>query len=142
MRELLLAPVAVIATACSTTEFKVPMEASPLAKIAEQAATADGWSVVEQTETTLRLSEPWPVHSVFSLGYTAFHADLRYDAPNLWSTLYLQTNGLFTLYFSQKIDCDDGMYGGMLKPRMREAARRVLDWGQVPEGERPPSLRN
>lgn len=132
---------ALVAAGCSTSTFNSRLDSDPLPKIAAGAAASGDWSITAQAPGTLTVEEPWPVHSIFIIGYTSMHVELSYRDQSLWTVAWLQTCGLFTLFVPEKFDVEDGLMGAMLKPRMREAVKRVLDWGEVPASERPPHLR-
>lgn len=140
MRTILGVVAALALGGCSTTTFLTDSEATSLERVAERASAA-GWSIGEHTDTTLRISETWPWYSAASIGYAAFHADIVRTPPRVEFRLYLQANGLGTLWFPTRIDADDGFYGLALKPAIRRSAHQVLDWADVPNEIRPTYLR-
>ena len=123
---LLLIPTA----ACnSVTHIRAPANKQALKSIVEKASSE--YSVTWKGENTLRISDWWPVHSIGSLGYTAFHGDFRYDEGEVEADFYLQSNQLLLLFLPLRIDTGPGMAGALLKPYMRKQMDQVLGWGGI-----------
>ena len=116
-----------VATGCSATHVTSSMDSNPLKVVAERAA--DDYSVHWVDENNLEISDAWPIHSVFTIGYTKFCADLHYGSGQLKSEFYLWNSSLLgLLLIPQTIDTSDSFYGSLLKPRMREQMQEVLGW--------------
>jgi len=100
------------------------MDLNPLKNIAEKASK--DYSVTWINDNTLEISDWWPTHSILSLGYTAFHANLHYSENLLEGDYYLQSNQLGLLFITHTIDAGPGLYGGGLKPYMRSQIDEIL----------------
>ena len=142
IRAALLTSFVVLIAGCSITHFSVPMSSNPLEQVATQAAEEYNVSWVD--ETTLTLTETWPLHSIFSIGYTAFHANLHYSAGQLEGDFYLQSNQVGFLFIPIYIDTGPGFFGLALKPTMRGQMDQILGFagtstsqGTVKHGQTP-----
>ncbi|MBH0204018.1 MAG: hypothetical protein HP496_17395 [Nitrospira sp.] len=114
---------------CSTaTYIRASVTDNPLDRLA-QKAQAD-WSVQRVDASTLAISDAWPIHSILSLGYSASHADLAYDKSEsvLHIRYYLQSNQLFTLFLSMRLDAEPRTPGGALKGIMNQQISDILRW--------------
>ncbi len=118
-----------VLSGCSTaTYIRASVAENPLDGVAQQAQ--EDWSVERVDANTLTISDAWPIHSVFSFGYTASHANLVYDksASVLNIRYYLQTNQLFALFIPIHLDAEPGFVGGALKPIMNDQVNDILRW--------------
>ncbi len=121
------------ACGCSVTHFRAPVSSNPLPDVATKA---EGEYAVEwEGEDTLKLRDTWPVHSIFVLGWTAFHADLHYDTGELSGSFYLRSLQ-FPIYFLPfYIDTQTGLFGAALKPYMRKQRDQILRWANMDPDE-------
>lgn len=113
---------------CSATYLQTKVSDNPLDRIAEQASK--DWSVERIDANTLELTNTWPLHSLGSLGYSASHANLFFDAMKYELNIqyYLQTNQLLTLWIPTYIDAESGAWGAALKPTMNKQISEILRW--------------
>lgn len=114
---------------CSSASYiQAKVTDNPLERVAQQAQK--DWSVERVDDNTLHLSDAWPIHSVFSLGYSASHAKLHYVASDsaLNIQYYFQSNQLFTLFIPIYLDAEPGFVGGALKPIMNHQINDILKW--------------
>lgn len=126
---LLALPLALVAFGCaSATYVQVKVTEDPLERVAQEAR-AD-WSVQRDGATRLRLSDAWPIHSVFALGYSSSHANLAYDASDsmLEIQYYFRSHQLPLLFIPFYLDAEPGFVGGALKPIMNEQVGDILRW--------------
>lgn len=118
-----------VLSGCSTaTYIRATVAENPLDRVAQQAQ--EDWSVERVDANTLNMSDAWPIHSVFSFGYSASHANLVYDpsASALNIRYYLQSNQLFALFIPIHLDAEPGFVGGALKPIMNDQVKDILKW--------------
>ena len=118
-----------VLSGCSTaTYIRADVAYNPLDRVAQQAQ--EDWSVERVDANTLTISDAWPIHSIFSLGYTASHANLVYDQSTsaLNIRYYLQTNQLFALFIPIHLDAEPGFVGGALKPIMNDQVNDIVKW--------------
>ena len=118
-----------VLSGCSTaTYIRANAADNPLDRVAQQAQ--EDWSVERVDVNTLNLSDAWPIHSVFSFGYTASHANLVYDPSTAALNIryYLQSNQLFTLFIPIHLDAEPGFVGGALKPIMNDQVNEIVKW--------------
>ena len=114
---------------CSTaTHIRATVADNPLDRVAQQAQ--ENWSVERVDANTLHLTDAWPIHSLLSLGYSASHANLSYDAPAsaLNIQYYFQSNQLFMLFIPFTLDAEPGFTGAALKPIMNGQLDDILRW--------------
>ena len=114
---------------CSTaTYIRATITDNPLDRVAQQAK--EDWSVERVDANTLHLTDAWPIHSALSLGYSASHANLSYDAPAsvLNIQYYFQSNQLLMLFIPLALDAEPGFAGGALKPIMSSQLNEILRW--------------
>lgn len=114
---------------CSTaTYIRATIADNPLDRVAQHAQ--EDWSVERVDVNTLNIRDAWPIHSVFSFGYSASHANLVYDpsASVLNIRYYLQTNQLFALFIPIHLDAEPGFVGGALKPIMNDQVNDIVKW--------------
>lgn len=114
---------------CSSASYiQAKVTDNPLDRVAHQAQ--EDWSVKRVDTNTLHLSDAWPIHSVFSLGYSASHAKLFYVESDsvLNIQYYFQSNQLFTLFIPIYLDAEPGFTGGALKPTMNGQIDDILKW--------------
>lgn len=126
---LLLLIVLVGTFGCSSASYiQTKVTDNPLDRVAQQAQK--DWSVERVDDNTLHLSDAWPMHSVFSLGYSASHAKLFYVASDsaLNIQYYFQSNQLFSLFIPMYLDAEPGFVGGALKPIMNDQINDILKW--------------
>lgn len=114
---------------CSSASYiRASSSDNPLERVAQQAH-AD-WAVERVNTTTLHLSDAWPIHSIFSLGYSASHAILFYDDAD--STLnvqyYFQSNQLPLLFIPFSLDAEPGFAGAGLKLTMNNQIDDIIRW--------------
>ncbi|MCS6291435.1 MAG: hypothetical protein H8J66_00050 [Nitrospira sp.] len=112
----------------SATYIRATVTDNPLDRVAQQAR--DNWSVERVDANTLILTDAWPIHSTLSLGYSASHANLSYDAPAsvLNIQYYFQSNQLFMLFIPFTLDAEPGLAGGALKPIMSGQLNDIMRW--------------
>jgi hypothetical protein len=112
----------------SATYIQAKVTDNPLDRVAQQAQK--DWSVERVDANTLHLSDAWPIHSVFSFGYSASHAKLFYVSSDsvLNIQYYLQSNQLFSLYIPIYLNAEPGFVGGALKPIMKGQINDILKW--------------
>ncbi len=123
----ILCALAFLISGCSSvTHFRGQVPENPLQKVAEQAAPE--FSATWVDDKTLRLKDLWPIHSILSIGYTRFYADLQYASGELEGDFYLQSNQLGVLFITMRIDTGPGLSGAMLKPLMRKQMEKVLNY--------------
>ena len=77
-RFILVALLLVTFGCSSATYIRAKVTDNPLDRVAQQAQ--EDWSVTRVDANTLRISDAWPIHSFFSLGYTASHAHLFFGS--------------------------------------------------------------
>ncbi len=126
---LMIVILVLVLSGCSTaTYIRANVAENPLDRVARQAQ--EDWSVDRVDANTLNISDAWPIHSVFSFGYTVSHANLVYDqsASALNIRYYLQSNQLFTLFIPVHLDAEPGFVGGALKPVMNDQVNDILRW--------------
>ena len=111
---------------CAVTNIRSQIDSNPLQTIAEKAS--DKYSVTWINENTLQVSDWWPVHSILCIGYTAFHANLRYSAHSLEGDYYLQSNCVWWLFISTRVDAGPALWGIALKPYMRSQIDEILGY--------------
>jgi hypothetical protein len=117
---------AILFNGCGVTNIRSRVDSNPLKNIAEKASR--DYSVEWIDDETLKISDWWPTHSILSLGYSAFHADLHYSDTVLEGDYYLQSNQLGMLFITTTIDAGPGSFGGALKPYMRSQIDEVLGY--------------
>lgn len=112
----------------SATYIRANVTDNPLDRVAQQAQ--DSWTVERIDANTLQISDAWPIHSVFSLGYSASHANLVYDKSEsaLNIQYYFQSNQLGLLFIPFYLDAEPGFAGGALKPIMNQQVSDILRW--------------
>ena len=112
----------------SATYIRATVPDNPLNRIAQEAQ--EDWSVKKENANTLHLSDAWPIHSIFSLGYSASHANLFYDPTDsvLNIQYFFQSNQLTLLFIPFFIDAELGFAGGALKPIMNGQINDILRW--------------
>lgn len=112
----------------SATYIRAKVTENPLDRVAQQAK--ESWTVERIDANTLELSDAWPIHSVLSLGYSASHANLAYNAADsvLDIRYYFKSNQLFLLFIPFSLDAEPGFVGGALKPIMNDQINDVLRW--------------
>ena len=114
---------------CSTaTYIRASVTDNPLDRVVQEAQ--EDWSVQRVNENTLALGDAWPIHSIFSIGHSASHADLVYDKSEsvLNIRYYLQSNQLFALFLPMRLDAKPRTPGGALKGVMNEQINDILRW--------------
>ena len=92
-----------IAGCSQVTHFEGHVAGNPLQQIAEQAAPEFKATWVD--DNTLLLRDLWPIHSIFSIGYTTFNADLQYTSGQLQGDFYLQSNQILNLLIPRWRTC-------------------------------------
>lgn len=117
---------------CSSASYiQAKVIDNPLDRVAQQAQ--ENWSVERVDANTLHLSDAWPIHSVFTLGYSASHAKLFYvesdSALNI--QYYFQSNQLGALFIPFYIDAEPGFFGLALKPIMNAQIDYILKWSRA-----------
>lgn len=112
----------------SATYIQAKVTDNPLDRVAQQAQ--ENWSVERVDANTLHLSDAWPIHSFFSPGYSASHANLFYTASDsaLNIQYYFQSNQLGTLFIPIYLDAEPGFVSGALKPIMNGQVDDILKW--------------
>ena len=102
----------------SATYIRAKVADNPLDRVAQQAR--EDWSVTRVDANTLQLSDAWPIHSIASLGYSASHANLFYDASvsALNIQYFFQSSQLPLLFIPFYLSAEPGSLGVMLKPIM------------------------
>lgn len=112
----------------SATYIRAKVADNPLERVAQQAK--EDWSVTRVDANTLQLSDAWPIHSIGSLGYSASHANLYYDASvsALDIQYFFQSNQLLKLFIPMYIHAESGGFGMMLKPIMNGQIDDILRW--------------
>ncbi len=114
----------VLFSGCAVTNIRSQVDLNPLKNIAEKASKE--YSVSWINDTTLEISDWWPTHSILSLGYTAFHANLHYSENLLEGDYYLQSNQLPLLFIPITVSAGPGFFGGGLKPYLRSQIDEIL----------------
>ena len=112
----------------SATYIRATVTDNPLDQVAREAQ--ENWSVEQLDSNTLHLSDAWPIHSFFALGYSASHANLSYDPTDsvLNIQYFFQSNQLPLLFIPFFIDAEPGFTGGALKPIMNGQINDILRW--------------
>jgi hypothetical protein len=122
----------VLAVGCAATYATGRVAGNPLPEVARKAADkGDSYAVTWIDDNTLRLRDTWPTHSIFSLGWTAFIAELYYADQTLDGRFYLRSNQIGLLFIPTYLDAEPGFVGGALKPYMRKQMKEILDWAGV-----------
>ena len=131
MKTVLLLMAAMMLGGCSTSQLTSKVDSNPLPAI-EKAAEGE-YRIYRLDDSTIELVDTWPVHSVFVLGYSAFHAKLHYDEPagELRSVFFLKSYQAPIWMFPCYFDLKDSFMAGALKPTMQTQARDILRWGNV-----------
>lgn len=114
---------------CAVTNIHSRVDSNPLKTIAEKASK--DFSIAWISDDTLKISDWWPIHSISSFGYTAFHANLHYSENLLEGDYYLQSNQLFFLFMPVTIDSGPGLFGAILKPYMRSQIDKILGYAGI-----------
>ena len=134
-----------LAACGSTSNHSYNVPESPLDVIETAATEDDEWTAHRVDGSTLELRKLWLGHSVVMLGLVHTVVDLRYDEGVLRSEACARMLSLFTLYIPWYRDAkghphsaasaqsEEGMLGWI-----RGDVAQVLDWGEVPNSERPP----
>ena len=96
----------------SATYIRAKVTENPLDRVAQQAQ--EDWTVQRIDANTLELSDAWPIHSIFALGYSASYANLSYNAADsvLDVRYYFQSNQLPLLIIPFSLDAEPGFIGG------------------------------
>lgn len=112
----------------SATYIRAKVTENPLDRVAQQAK--EDWTVERIDANTLVLSDAWPIHSIFALGYSASYANLAYNADDsvLDVRYYFQSNQLGLLFIPFSLDAESGFVGGALKPIMNDQIKEILQW--------------
>ena len=112
----------------SATYIRAKVTENPLDRVAQQAQ--EDWTVQRIDANTLELSDAWPIHSIFALGYSASYANLSYNAADsvLDVRYYFQSNQLPLLFIPFSLDAEPGFMGGALKPIMNDQIKNILQW--------------
>jgi hypothetical protein len=112
----------------SATYIRAKVTENPLDRVAQQAQ--EDWTVERIDANTLELSDAWPIHSIFALGYSASYANLAYNAADsvLDVRYYFQSNQLGLLFIPFSLDAEPGFVGGALKPIMNDQIKDILQW--------------
>ncbi len=112
----------------SATYIRATVAGNPFDRVAQEAQ--DNWSVEQVDPNTLHLSDAWPFHSIFALGYSVSHANLSYDPTDsvLNIQYFFQSNQLLMLFIPFFLDAEPGFAGGALKPIMNEQINAILRW--------------
>jgi len=112
----------------SATYIRAKVTENPLDRVAQQAQ--EDWTVERIDANTLELSDAWPIHSIFSLGYSASYANLAYNATDsvLDVRYYFKSNQLGLLFIPFSLDAEPGFVGGALKPIMNDQIKDILQW--------------
>lgn len=112
----------------SATYIRAKVTENPLDRVAQQAQK--DWTVERIDANTLELSDAWPIHSIFSLGYSASYANLVYNTADsvLDVRYYFQSNQLGLLFIPFSLDAEPGFVGGALKPIMNNQIKDILQW--------------
>lgn len=112
----------------SATYIRANIADNPLDRVAQNAQ--EDWSVERVDANTLKITDAWPIHSIFSLGYSASHANLVYDKSEsvLNIQYYFQSNQLGLLFAPIYLDAEPGFTGGALKPIMNQQIADILGW--------------
>lgn len=131
VRSILVVLLLVTFGCSSATYIRAKVTNNPLDRVAQQAQ--EDWSVDRLDANTLQLSDAWPIHSFFTLGYTASHANLSFDRSGsvLYIQYYLQSNQLGLLFIPIYLDAEPGFVGGALKPIMRGQIDDILRWSEA-----------
>lgn len=114
---------------CSSASYiRATVTDNPLDRVAQQAQ--EDWSVERVDANTLKLSDAWPIHSFFSLGYSASYANLSYDARGslLDIQYYFQSNQLLMLFIPLYLHAEPGFGGAALKPTMNGQIDDIMRW--------------
>jgi hypothetical protein len=113
---------------CTATYIKATVHDNPLPRIADQAR--EDWSVERADNNTLRLRNLWPIHSFFTLGYSASYANLYYNAPasELDLQYFLKGYSLVYLFIPITISAEPGSSSWPLKPIMDKQIEDILGW--------------
>src|SRR2546427_7503924 len=115
----------------SATYIRAKVTDNPLHRVAQQAQ--EDWSVERVDDNTLQLSDAWPIHSFFALGYSASHANLFYDKSDsvLNIQYYFQSNQLLMFFIPFYLHAEEGFAGGALKPIMNGQINDILRWSEA-----------
>lgn len=124
MLVVFLASLILFCGCAQVTNIRTQMDSNPLKNIAQGAA--NDYSVTWVNDNTLEITDFWPTHSIFSLGYTAFHANLTYSGNELEGDYYLQSNQLGLLFIPVLLDAGPGSGGLLLKPYMKTEINEIL----------------
>ncbi len=133
---LILLVVAAAMSGCTVTRFRADVQGNPLATVAEHASEEDQYAVEWEGEDTLKLRDTWPVHSVFTLGWTTFNAELHYADAELTGSFYWWNSSLLgCLFIPMYLDTGPGFAGAALKPYMRRQRKEILGWAGLQESD-------
>lgn len=112
----------------SATYIRAKVTENPLDRVAQQAQ--EDWTVQRIDANTLELSDAWPIHSIFALGYSASYANLAYNESDSMLDIryYFQSNQLPLLFIPFSLDAEPGFIGGALKPIMNDQIKDILQW--------------
>jgi hypothetical protein len=114
----------------SATYIQANVADNPLDRVAQQAQ--EDWTVERVDANTLRLSDVWPIHSFFSLSYSASHANLFYAASDsvLNIQYYLQWTPLLGAPFFRTSyrHAETDILGGATKTTMNAQINDILRW--------------
>jgi hypothetical protein len=112
----------------SATYIKASVPDNPIERVAQEAQHK--WSVEQVNDTTLQLSDSWPIYSVLALGYGASYANVSYDpsGSELSVQYYFKAHPLMTLWIPTSIDAEPGFYGAALKPIMNMQINEIMKW--------------
>lgn len=115
----------------SATYIRATVADNPLDRVAQQAQ--ENWSVERVDANTLHLSDTWPIHSFFSLGYSASHANLFYAVSEsvLHIQYYFQSIALGNLFIPIYLHAEPGGYGALLKSTMSDQIVDILRWSNA-----------
>ena len=111
---------------CGVTNIHSKVDSNPLKHIAQKAS--DKYSIKWIDDNTMTVSDWWPTHSCLSLGYTAFHAEMKYSDGLLEGDYYVQSNQVFTLFFPTRVDVGPAFWGGALKPYIKSQINEILGY--------------
>lgn len=127
-RMLLLVSLAGTFGCYSASYIQAKVTDNPLDRVAQVAQKY--WSIERVDANTLHLSDSWPFHSLWTLGYSRSHAKLFYVSSDsvLHIQYYLQSNQLLFLFTPIYLDAEPGFIGGAPKPVMNSQIHEILRW--------------
>lgn len=132
---LILLVVTAAMSGCAVSRFRADVQGNPLATVAEHASS-EGYGVEWEGEDSLKLRDTWPVHSICTIGWTTFNAELHYADAELTGSFYLWNSSLFGCAFiPMYFDTAPSFFGGALKPYMQRQRKEILGWAGLQESD-------